>query len=445
MQAPLAPTPAITGVLHGNIFRLGWENGEFSDVTVSALGRTYPAHKILLSQSPFFEKLLRGPWMEAASPNVDLHIDDPNIGSDTLTHALQFLYGRPVEVNSVNVFGILAVASFLGLEPLCKICVDFAVQDLTVDTFYGYYSFSKSYEYGNYTEVVRWACMDFLRLHGFGEARSVLRELEQEDLVKLLQDDDFWVPTELDRFELLMDLMGGFEAAVKEHWSESSGLSLLIRILEGLRYEHVQPQELERIAGTVPEGMPGVHHAIRLGKQRQMLLKQELTAKLRRPLQRAIHLRSRSDSSVLVELGEAFGDTYQAFRLGIEFASVGDVYKRKGLNSAEFYYAGSLWRLRIAERRPHPSSPAYIGVFIHRREACGMRWGMSDRRADVCAALRVRIGWASWKIEKECEGHFNSDTWDSYGWPQFMKQESLNHCLESDGSLRVVVRVCLKC
>lgn len=445
MQTALAPSSAIPNSLHEKLFRLGWENGQFSDVTITALGASYPAHRILLSQSPYFESLLRGPWLEASNQCIHLHIDDPNIESDTLKHALQFLYGRDVVVDSGNVFGILAVGSFLGLEPMCQRCVDFAVGDLTVETFGGYYTFSRIYEYGDYTRVMRWACLDFLRLHGFREARGVLKELEEEDLVELLKDDDFWMPTEEMRFELVRELvsecMKGLEGTSS---GAGDGSSPVLSVLKDLRYEHMVPGELERSMNAAPSEMQNILKAIKRGSVRHDSLDQDFMARLGTQLRPPAHIRSRSDSSALdYHFSSGPGCPARSIRLGIEFSSISDVYKRKGLISKETYYAGSQWHLRLVERRPSPSAPPYIGCFIHRRQANGVRWGFCDRREDIRAMLRVRVGWASCKIEKECEGRFNAETWDSYGWPQFMRQDALNHCLERDGSLRIVVTICL--
>lgn len=445
MQTALAPVSAIPKSLQEQLFRLGWENGQFSDVTIIALGVSYPAHRILLSQSPYFESLLRGPWLEASNQCIHLHIDDPNIESDTLKHALQFLYGRDMVVDSSNVFGILAVGSFLGLEPMCQQCVDFAVRDLTVETFGGYYTFSWMYEYGTYTRVIRWACLDFLRLHGFREAQCVLKDLEEEDLVELLEDDDFWVPTEQMRLELVKELFSGYSKGLEDNSSGARGCSsALLSVLKDVRYEHMAPEELERSLNASPCEIQNALKRIKKRTLRHNSIDQDIIARLGAQTQPPAHTRSRSDSSALdYHLGIGASCPTRSVRMGIEFLSITDVYKLKGLTSKETYYAGSQWHLRLVGRRPNPSAPAYIGCFIHRRQANGVHWGYCDRREDIRAMLRVRVGWASCKIEKECEGRFNSETWDSYGWPQFMRQDALNRCLEPDGSLRIVVTICL--
>lgn len=436
--------PAVPNCFQNKLFHLGWENGAFSDVTITALGASYPAHRILLSQSPYFEKLLRGPWVESTTRNIDLRIDDPNIGSDTLKHALQFLYGRPVEVDSVNVFGILAVGCFLGLESLCQRCVDFALGDLTVHTFNSYYSFSQSFDYGKYTQVMLWACLDFLKLHGYMEAQRALLELDAKDLLDLLWDDDLWVPTEEHRFNLVKDLVGGnLEELCTTNWGKRDTLFALRSVLENLRYEHMAPAALKKIREGLPGGLSGVRMALEAGRMCQEKLRQELVSKWPVLSRSPAHKRCKSESSALGNPWVRSGPDLRAVRFGFEFPSVTDIYKRKGLDSMEFYYAGSLWRLRLVERRPSASPSHYIGAFIHRRQASAVQWGFCDKRENICASLKVRVGWAACKIERECSGRFNSETWDSYGWPQFMKRDTLQNCLEPDGSLRVVMRVCL--
>ncbi|GMH45896.1 hypothetical protein BSKO_13859 [Bryopsis sp. KO-2023] len=445
MQTVLHPFQIGTSCFHDKLFHLGWESGAFSDVTVKALGVRYPAHRILLSQSPFFEKLLRGPWRDACESVIELHVDDPNIESHTISYALQFLYGRPVQVDSRNVFGILAVGCFLDLEPLCQQCVGFVLSDLTVETFAAYYTFSRAYEYGDHTAVIRQGCLDFVRLHGWREARGILGQLDSPDLIDMLWDDELWVPSERHRYELVKELLGADLASISE--SGRGGLNhdtaVLTTIMENLRYEHVPSSEMDEIyEEACGAGRPFLNVKAREedGIKRRRLLQKFVTALAPR---RCLHLRCKSDSALLETLDGTL-DGSRAFRVGLNFPTVGDVCKRKGVDSEEVYYAGSLWRLRLAQRRPKPLAPSYIGVFVHRRPANETRWEFCDRRDDVSASLKVRMGWASWKVNKSCDGRFNSETWDSYGWPQFMKEETLGKCLEADGSLRVILRICLK-
>lgn len=60
--------------------------------------------------------MLHGPWKEATSPVVNLHVDDDNINADAITIALAYLYGHHPKLSDSNVFRVLAVACFLDLQ-----------------------------------------------------------------------------------------------------------------------------------------------------------------------------------------------------------------------------------------------------------------------------------------------------------------------------------------
>ena len=89
-----SPANLASGGLSAHVRSLGWEEREFSDVAVTALGKTYPLHRLVLSRSPYFRALMRGPWADASSTSLTLTFDDPLIDGDAVDAALGFLYGQ---------------------------------------------------------------------------------------------------------------------------------------------------------------------------------------------------------------------------------------------------------------------------------------------------------------------------------------------------------------
>ncbi|CEH14074.1 hypothetical protein CBOM_01952 [Ceraceosorus bombacis] len=76
------------------------------DLELHAFGRAYPAHRILLAQSPFFRAMLTGGWAEHSQLRPTLHtsssqpgaqlrlsFDDPHIGRAAFEYCLTSLYG----------------------------------------------------------------------------------------------------------------------------------------------------------------------------------------------------------------------------------------------------------------------------------------------------------------------------------------------------------------
>ena len=140
---------SIRGALAAHVQSLGWEEREFSDVTVTALGKVsrqdvfeapqpsvepgtsrpretsnnapkpqsqqeYPLHRLVLSRSPYFSVLMRGPWKDATSPTLTLEIQDPLVDEAAVEVALGFLYEKvPEELTPELATRTLAAASFL--------------------------------------------------------------------------------------------------------------------------------------------------------------------------------------------------------------------------------------------------------------------------------------------------------------------------------------------
>lgn len=165
---------SIRGALAAHVQSLGWEEREFSDVTVTALGKVsrqddfeapnpllnpamsrpretsnnapkpqsqqeYPLHRLVLSRSPYFSVLMRGPWKDATSPTLTLEIQDPLVDEAAVEVALGFLYEKvPEELTPELATRTLAAASFLDLQDLCELCADVIVSDIRTETLCEY-------------------------------------------------------------------------------------------------------------------------------------------------------------------------------------------------------------------------------------------------------------------------------------------------------------------
>lgn len=433
--------------LRGNLFRIGWELGAFSDVQISAFGQDYPAHRIILSQSPYFETLLQGDWSDSQSTKLTLSFDDPHIQPDTFRRALEFLYGRTIDLTQTNVHGTLATGCFFGLEPLSEKCFEYISENLTIDSFQDLYLFCSRFDYGVYSRRIKILCLDFLRMHVCWEAREVLGVLEANDLRDLLLDDGLWVPTEVERFLMLQDAFPGASPLAESspmscqtHLTEDFQTEEVYNtILESIRFEHFPETTLKLLKEEVGHTQI-VQNAINKGLETQIEVQKKLslssnkfTSKLTR------HFRVFSKSELISKPLEI---EHRTFRVGIEFMEISDVFKTKGLGSREYFYAGSLWRVHMVQRRVQVDGQEYIGVFVHRRSASGMHW--SDLRDSIEAELRVRIGWGENKVLKTCQGRFNPDSWHSYGWPQFVRNSTFQKCRQIDGSLRVTLNITLQ-
>ncbi|KAJ7515905.1 hypothetical protein O6H91_22G034000 [Diphasiastrum complanatum] len=182
--------------------RQGLHSHLFSDIVLNFQGKDYALHRIVLSQSYYFHSLLSGPWKENGKPRVELKIDDVNVTPQGLEMAFDYLYGLNPVLSRETVVSVLAGGCFLCLEKLCERCVQFMVENLGVDTFLDYQQLSEQHCYGRFADRIRNACWTFLCTHASRELVNVLPKLSLPILCRLLQSDELWVPTELERYKL---------------------------------------------------------------------------------------------------------------------------------------------------------------------------------------------------------------------------------------------------
>ncbi|KAF9416300.1 hypothetical protein BGZ94_010249 [Podila epigama] len=71
----------------------GFIEGAGSDLTIRAFDKTYYLHRLILTQSPFFQSMIFGPWKECGLSEVELVFDDTNINMESFELVLGRMYG----------------------------------------------------------------------------------------------------------------------------------------------------------------------------------------------------------------------------------------------------------------------------------------------------------------------------------------------------------------
>ncbi|KAF2289173.1 hypothetical protein GH714_029231 [Hevea brasiliensis] len=157
--------------------------------------------------------MLHGPWKEASSPVVNLHVDDKNINAEAIAMALAYLYGHHPKLNDNMHFD------------LCAICTDFIISALWASNFLAYQVFAESQDYGIHGERVRNACWGYLCQSGAMELKEVLPKLSSQTLHALLTSDELWVPGDEKQYELAVDTLLAKGALCKTEHSEQGNSS----------------------------------------------------------------------------------------------------------------------------------------------------------------------------------------------------------------------------
>lgn len=210
-----------------------WNNESMSDVTLKACGRKFHLHKVLVLQS---SKLKRSLEQSSASHTViEWEELDAFITAEGIELALGSLYGRQPSLESGIVKNILAAASFLELEDLARCCVMHLGSQLDRDSFVSTLNFAASWEQGGeWGSELEAFCWKYLFRTAFRELRPVLTELAFPQLERLFTADELWVPTELDRFRLIIDVLEPRLLEAKEALSRAVVSEVLNDVVENV-------------------------------------------------------------------------------------------------------------------------------------------------------------------------------------------------------------------
>ena len=372
---------------------LGFQAGAFSDVTVSAFGRHWPLHRVVLARSPYFRRLFEGGWKETRDPVVSLPLDDAYATAGGLDAALSWLYGSgTLALDTGNVCSVLACATYLQLDALGEACAAFITEHLTSDTFRGFFAFAESSNYGLLGDRVRAACWCVLCRCAAKELAQVLPTLPLQTLITLFTSAELWTPTEHNRFLLAFDTFSRrWEhttqwAAPGGGAEEGADAAMQAVFGRGIVYATLSFQALSAArARLTAVGAPvSILAAVSDGLWQQTVLRQQVTdASAGAPASRSNGGGESGDedagSRVTLRFGTEFAD---------HFAEMDDGQARHG---AEVFFAGSLWKVSaqvftaaapgggaqqegaVMGGSPRSSQAAgtskTLGLFLHRRRA----------------------------------------------------------------------------
>ena len=195
------------------------ESREFSDVRVTAFGKEYPLHRLVLSRSPYFRALMRGPWADASSPSLTLAFDDPFVTAPAVECCLAFLYDKPPafarrgepaqekgqrnsdepadSLDPLFALRVLAASNFLDLDHLSRLCAEHVAESVSLGDCLALQAALDAREYGEHGERARAAVWGFICAHASLELSHDLHRLHPATLDALMRSDHLWVADEI--------------------------------------------------------------------------------------------------------------------------------------------------------------------------------------------------------------------------------------------------------
>nr|CAD7202314.1 unnamed protein product [Timema douglasi] len=199
--------------------------GQYSDITICALEKSWNLHRLYLKQSPFFQSKFSDSCLEGTSNTISLNIDDPNVTVESLQTVLVYLYTKKVDIDASTAVKILAAASMLQLDAITEQCISVMTASISVNTAVEYYEAGIKYEYSQVTT----AAFDWMLLnlfYSFSKNFKELRKISVELMTKLVASSDLAV--ELTEFSVYTILKLWVLLKIRPDWEQFTNESDVI-------------------------------------------------------------------------------------------------------------------------------------------------------------------------------------------------------------------------
>lgn len=196
--------------LPSHLYQRGLLEGKYSDIDVLVFGTSYPLHRIILDQAPFFASALSPPWLEATAREVTLHPEeiDTNITKSGFELALKRLYGHPdYAAEAVQAFSLFATACWLEMTELMTASVEQLLKQMKDTTLPAMINMVTINYYGKAGARVLHAAKAMLSRDGYGMPLRGWDDISTDVIRDIVGGDSFYVQTEWQRWNLARRLL----------------------------------------------------------------------------------------------------------------------------------------------------------------------------------------------------------------------------------------------
>lgn len=166
------------------------ESGQYSDVTLTAGGRKFKCHKMMLSAScPYFKVMFSLPFEENQNNDVDIK----DIKSDTMKSLIEYIYKGGIDITIENVQDIIFAADMFQLDALKHACSLFLQRQLKTYNCLGMWNIARQLQMEELEEKA-WSCvMSYFPRVAEQEEFSAL---DVTDLCQMLSDPKVKISSE---------------------------------------------------------------------------------------------------------------------------------------------------------------------------------------------------------------------------------------------------------
>ena len=156
-----------------------------SDVEVKIDGETFPAHKLILSQAPFFQTMFSSALGEAGTTTRPvIKLQQHGVTAAAFHVVLEFLYKvttDPILPGGCSLLEVHTAARFFMLTTLEELCKDALAKALSVEVLVPYLRYAQLHELGD----LKMLCLNYA-----SESNARLGDLmATEDYISMVTED----------------------------------------------------------------------------------------------------------------------------------------------------------------------------------------------------------------------------------------------------------------
>lgn len=449
-----------------------WNQKRLFDVQLEFSEKTFFLHKLLLCQSPFLHRKLA----DSNSTNLCLTPPDATTTVVGMELCLASLYGIQPQLSKNNVFSVLSASHLLELEKLSEVCIKFMEEQISAEVFPIWHSSNLTWEGGKYHERVKELLDLFLCRTACRETRQILHSLPNEDLTRVLSCDILWIPSEAERFELIMEVLQAklllsetdgddqeepstdFTSTATEfsfaragsdfsdlNNCKSSTLDCFESLLRSsnLYYHNFSFLELLQARKRAKsfgfsKALEGIDKALWNRRALELMIfqsawrRKELAPVL--PLNEATLL----DSTDMLNDCSDLEESFTTLRFSTEIDDIRSFSNSGQFASEQVYFAGSLFQVVLSIVLDEVEDTSTIGIYLQRMMVSGAKsCTFADPRSGVDVGLEFIAG--TYTIEViELDGRLESPS-GNRGYSKFLPFSQLSKYLSPTGTLRVTV------
>ncbi|XP_072304188.1 kelch-like protein 31 [Eucyclogobius newberryi] len=236
-----------------------------TDLELACKTKAFDVHKLVISSiSHYFREIL------AKDPDMK-RLELPSLSPLGLANVITFAYLGRVHMSLYTIGCTVSAAATLQIPQLLKMCMDFLLAELNVQTCVYVWNIAAAYGLRPVCDAARKFVLD--NFAQFSET-PLFTQLTLEQITAFIQDDTLVLPSEVTAFQLVMKWLD-FDSARQSHAAE---------LLSLVRFETIPASELVSLIQPVPRMMldPQCHRLLVDAMNYHLLPYQQNTLQSRR-------------------------------------------------------------------------------------------------------------------------------------------------------------------